>query len=142
MTNASNCIANCPPSCERIRYAITNSASAYASLEWNKIACYGTHNFGASNFQYQYYTEQLNWSFFTFIAGLGGTVTILLGIDVVLCTEFCLSTGKWFFAFIALCWSKKNNRWSKNDRPIELKEIHIGKSRRIIHVQPKMYPIS
>jgi hypothetical protein len=141
VTNATNCITNCPLSCERISYAMmTSIESRLYSLKYvTASGCHGEQSFGVSNFQYQHYTEQLDRSFFTFVAGLGGTLGILLGIDVIMCIEFCFFMGKWFFALIVWCKSQNNN---KNDGQIQVTQIHIGRSRNIVQVQPKINSIS
>jgi hypothetical protein len=140
VTNASNCITNCPLACERIRFAMTSLESPIHTDKYETInGCHGEQSFGVSFFQYQYYTEQLDRSFFTFVAGLGGTLGVLLGIDVIMCIEFCFSMGKWFFALIVWCKSQNSN---ENDGHIQVTQIHIGRSRNIVQVQPKINPLS
>jgi hypothetical protein len=89
--------------------------------------------FGASNFQYQYYEEQLSFSFFSFVAGLGGTLSILLGIDMVIMIEFCFSCIYWFYSFVR--WLKRTYSKKTEDNP-GTKVIRIGQSKNIVHVQP------
>jgi hypothetical protein len=96
--------------------------------------CAAEHFFGVSSFQYSTYTQQLEGiSFYNFAAGLGGTLGILLGIDVVMFIEFCFSIINWFHNFIV--WLK-SPRQRENDETPQGKPIRIGKSRKVVRVMP------
>ncbi len=97
--------------------------------------CRSEHIFGASNFQYQNYIEQFDGSFFSFVAGMGGILSILLGIDVIMCIEFLFSVRNWFYAFVGWLKSQKSveNDTTSNGKP---KRIRVHQSKNVIHVQP------
>ncbi len=95
------------------------------------IGCNGEQSFGPSNFQYQQYIEQFDSSFFNFIAGLGGTLGIFLGIDVVMITEFCFSIANWIRSLITE-WKSRRNK-TNEEHP---EAIHINESKNVVHVQP------
>ncbi len=135
--NASDCIENCLPSCERIRYktySITSSLFAESVAQYaNGHGCFGEQLFGANTFQYQYYEDQYDASFFSFVAGLGGTLGILLGIDVMMIIEYCFYSMHRFYAFIS--WLKTQHMKKTEERP-HGKIIRFGKKKNVIHVQP------
>ncbi len=68
--------------------------------------------FGASNFQYPQYIEQFDSSFFGFIAGLGGTLGIFLGINVIMIVEFCFFIANWIRSLITE-WKSRRNKTNK-----------------------------
>ncbi len=55
-------------------------------------------------------------SFYGYIAGLGGVLHILLGIDLILAIECLLTFANWLFSFFGWCYnlSKKTTETQQN----------------------------
>jgi hypothetical protein len=52
--------------------------------------------------QYLVYTETFEWGFYSLVASLGGTLHILLGIDVILLIEWFFNLNEWLVGIIQL----------------------------------------
>jgi hypothetical protein len=142
MINASNCIEKCLPSCEHMLYELHNKLQAWQTLK--PTGCHlGKLFIGLSSFQYRIYAEQLQWSFYSYVAGLGGVLGILLGIDVIFLIECLFTVANWLFSIVGWCSTlpkKKTmvkNRNVKKETQNGLSGNKRGKSK-IIVVRSKM----
>jgi hypothetical protein len=139
--NAKNCTDNCLPTCKRIQYDLSRTIN---TILWGDIFgvtsnCDSLFTISPWSFQYPQYTEQFEWTFFSYIAGLGGTVGILLGIDIIMSTEFLLAIANWLFAFAGRCWcwlSPKKNEAGEEESIKEIKtaprSLNTSKSRVVV----------
>jgi hypothetical protein len=104
-TKALDCMENCVPSCDRIRYVI-NSRTVETDANLFTHMCMAKSIIGPSSLQYFMFSERLQWTFYSFASGIGGTLSIWLGLDFVCFIEWLLSVGNWLFN-IAKKMSKK-----------------------------------
>jgi hypothetical protein len=100
--NALTCIDSCQLPCETIRYVI----SEIKFFDYNPIHNMGKteHIIGLSSLQYPMFTEKPGWTFYTFVAGMGGMMAIFMHLDFVFFIEWFFVIAKWL---ITTCWSMK-----------------------------------
>ena len=63
---------------------------------------------GMNSFQYPQYTETFAWGFYNFVANMGGTLGIWLGIDIILTIECFLTLKEWLFIVVELYKQQKS----------------------------------
>ena len=98
-TEASTCMKNCPIPCERVRYSMSSTT---VQEIFNKEICAAEYIISMDSFQYLVYTETIAYGFYNWVANMGGTLGIWLGIDITMCIEFFFTLKKWLVAFIRL----------------------------------------
>ena len=118
--NASNCIDNCLPSCERIRYALSGSK---ADRQYSITNCTAIQTIFPSNFQFPVpiYLEMFQWSFYSFVAGLGGTLALWLSIDIIKTIDSFLTAANWLHSVIL--GTKKHNVEGKK-KQVKRQQLH------------------
>jgi hypothetical protein len=96
---AMACMKNCSISCERVRYSTSNTT--VQSLISND-SCEAEYLISMNSLQYLVYTETFAWGFYSFVASLGGTLGIWLGIDMTLLIEWLFKLRERIVAFVQL----------------------------------------
>jgi len=121
------------PSCESVLYSSPESNQFYGSIDECLTGAF-VHLISPSSFQYTIYTEQFNpesYVSFDFIAGLGGTLSVLLGIDIILIIEFCIFTASFLVDLVV--WLKSLH---KKEYPVSQGRTNrIGQSANTVNVQ-------
>jgi hypothetical protein len=96
-TTAFACMKNCSISCEQLRYSV--STTTVQTIISNG-SCEAEYIIIMTTFQYLVYTETFAWGFYSFVASLGGTLAIWLGIDLILLIEWFFKLTKLLVRFI------------------------------------------
>jgi hypothetical protein len=96
---------NCLPSCDHIRYVISHNNPTYESTTYN--ICKAEHIIGTVAFEYSLFSEKLEWTFYSFASGMGGILSIWLGLDFVWFVEWLLKIANWLIAVIFRLSTKK-----------------------------------
>jgi hypothetical protein len=134
-TNASDCINNCLPSCKHIRYVLSDVQRIVNSLDYD--FCNTEHIIGPSNLLYPIFTEKPGWTFYSFVAGIGGLLGLWLPLDSVFFVEWFFIIANWLFLAACNLFTRmkeirkerkrpNSNRTSKNVvKPVEMELLSV-----------------
>ena len=119
----SICINNCLISCEIVRYQVmSNSDYRYIiqdlpdSNSDSKI-CKSELLISSTNFHYPIYTEIFVFEFYSFVASLGGILSLWIGIDIIFCIDSVFTVKNWIL--LAYHYFKLRNKSQNTEGIVE-----------------------
>jgi hypothetical protein len=114
-TNASDCINNCLPSCMRIRYVHSDVQPSVAKPYYD--FCNTEHIIGPSILLYPIFTENPGWTFYSFVAAIGGLLGIWLPLDFLFFVEWFFIIVNWLFITACKLFTSKKEIRKERKRP-------------------------